>query len=466
MRRGREISGWTLAVVVLLSGATVPVAGPTRPLTLDAAIELALRGHPALAAGRAAEVEAQAAVRQAESQRWPRVVVDGGWRLTDNQVLVFSDKLTSASFTRSDFDVARLNDPASRGHGMAGVSVELPLDTSGRLRLDVDASRAAASAASADMRAERARIVEEVTASYFGLALAREALDVADSAVDDMRRHEARAGARVESGLALSSELLRARVDRLARERDRERGLADVRLAAARLRRDLSFSSDEEFEPVTPLSAPTDRLDDLDRYTGAALASRPDIDAARRQADAAFATARAARAEGVAEVVGQGRYERNTDAFDPGAGSYVAGIRVTWSAFDRGRGARAERADAASARAQAATRSLTDGVSVEVETCYRDVEVADRSVTLAREAVVAAEEARRIDSERYAAGLLPLTDLIDSEHALVAARLAAVQAIHDAVVGRARLLRAAGLLEPPAAGAAAAALTPTGTEAR
>jgi outer membrane protein TolC len=63
--------------------------------------------------------------------------------------------------------------------------------------------------------------------------------------------------------------------------------------------------------------------------------------------------------------------------------------------------------------------------------------------------VSAAEEVRRIDDERYASGLSPLSDLLDSERALLEARLAEVSALHDAVVGRVRLARAAGRLEVP-----------------
>jgi outer membrane protein TolC len=84
-----------------------------------------------------------------------------------------------------------------------------------------------------------------------------------------------------------------------------------------------------------------------------------------------------------------------------------------------------------------------------VEQAYRDAEVAGRSLATARQAIAAAEEARRISADRYASGLLPLTDLLDAETGLVEARLAEIAARHDTIVGRVRLQRAAGRLEVP-----------------
>ena len=47
----------------------------------------------------------------------------------------------------------------------------------------------------------------------------------------------------------------------------------------------------------------------------------------------------------------------------------------------------------------------------------------------------------------HAAGLLPLTDLLETETSLVVSRQAELAALSDAILGRARLLRAAGAVE-------------------
>ena len=87
---------------------------------------------------------------------------------------------------------------------------------------------------------------------------------------------------------------------------------------------------------------------------------------------------------------------------------------------------------------------MLDAVLLEVEQSFRDAVVASGSLAVALEAASAAEEARRITAERYEGGLLPISDLLDVETELMRARLLEISARYDAVVGRARLERAAG----------------------
>ncbi len=185
----------------------------------------------------------------------------------------------------------------------------------------------------------------------------------------------------------------------------------------------------------------------MDEWIGRARAVRPEIEAARRQADAARAAAGMARAAIGPEVAGMARYERNADGFDWGDGSYLVGVSIRWTAFDRGRLARTEAANARVRSAEAQERAAADGVALEVQQAYLDARVADRSLSVAREAVQAAETARQITADRYAGGLLPVTDLLNVETELVAARLGELSALYDTIVGRVRLSRAAGVLE-------------------
>lgn len=438
-------------VAALLGSYHRADAQEARRLSLDEAIRIGLLNNPTLAAATADRDAADAGRREAQAQRWPRLSADAGWRHTDNQVLVFSDKLTSAVFAAPDFAIDALNHPDPQGHAVGAVGVDIPLYTSGRIGSEIDAAQSMEAAAGARLRAAGADLVTQITEAYFGVAVARAAVEVAESALEDARNHEQVADSRVNAGAALAAELMRARVDRLMRERDLERRKADQEIANARLRESLALPPGESIEPTTPLADPGEPLEDLARYAGAALDARPEVDAARRQAEAAEMTTRSARAGLGPEVAGTARYECHADSWDACEGSYVVGVALRWSPFDRGRAARIDGAEARALGAASRRRAVENGVRLEVESAYRDAGLADRSLALAREAVKAAEEARRIDAERYAAGMLRLIDLLDAETTLVAARLDAIHALHDAVVGRTRLRRAAGLLELPAA---------------
>jgi outer membrane protein len=446
-----RITHWTFLLVLLAVTAPVVAAGAPSPdgLSLDEAIRIGLKHNPDLAAARADTEAAGAVAREAEAGRWPRLATEAGWRRTDNQVIAFGDKLTAAEFTAADFALDSLNHPDPVSHALAAVSLQIPLFTSGRIVAGIAAARGGAAASRAQQRAAEADLVTSITEAYFGVALAGAAVGVAETALDNARSHETSAAARHQAGSALKSDLLRAQVARLERERDLQRRRADLEIARSRLGRVLGDPAEGLRELVTPLQSPGDDLGEPERWLDAAVGSRPEVEAARRGAEAAAAAARQARAERGPEAFGTARYERNASAFDGGEGSFLLGIGVRWSAFDRGRSARIDAAEARATSAAARRRAAEDGVRFEAEAAYRDALVADRSLDSARQGASAAEEARRITKERYDAGLLPLTDLLDTETALVRARLAALAALYESVVGRVRLQRTAGLLEVP-----------------
>jgi len=423
-----------------------PPAAPAG-LSLQEAIRTGLERNAMLEAARAEADADEAGARAAEAVRWPRLTGELGWRRTDNAVYVFMDKLTAGTFSVEDFQIDRLNHPDPLSHGVAALGFEVPLDASGRIRAGIDAARGAAGAARARARAAETDLATRITEAYFGLALARSAVGVAESALAGARGYERSAAARVEAESALRSDLLRAQVRRSERERDLERRRADRSLAWARLRSLLESPAGEAPELTTPLTPPERDPGLLQEWTAQALQARPEVEAARRSAEAIRAAGRAARAEIGPDLAAMARYERNTDAFDTGQGSVVAGISLRWAAFDRARSARIAAADARARAAEAGARGLEEAVRFEVESAWHDAHVADHALVAAREAAGAAEAARRITAERYAAGLLPLTDLLDIETALLSAQLAELTALHDAVVGRAHLARAAGSLE-------------------
>jgi outer membrane protein len=333
---------------------------------------------------------------------------------------------------------------------MAAVALEVPLYTSGRIRSGIEAASESRLAAEARVRDAESATIARVTQAYYGVILAAAEVRAAEAALVNARGHESVARARFENGASLKSDWLRVQVHRLARERDLERNKADLEMARSDLR--VLLGLPEGALPdlaVAELPEPVGALGDLEGWLSGVADARPDLEAARRLDLAARAQGRAEAAARGPEVAGTARYERNAGGLESGEGSFFAGVGIRWTAFDRGRSARIEAARARADAAAAASRAAQDRARLEIERAYRDAQVSDRNVETARQAVAAAEEARRIGADRYASGLLPLTDLLDSETVLLQARLAEISALHDSLVGRVFLERAAGRLAVP-----------------
>jgi outer membrane protein len=426
-------------------------AEPTREaLTLEAAIAEALR-HSPLVAAAAAETRAAGSDRDAaRGARLPRVGLEAGLHRTDNQVAVFGDKLLAGQFTAADFAIDQLNHPGPVNHAGAAVVIEAPLYTAGRLSHRVEAGDAEAGAAAARQRGAEADMVLAVTAAYENLVAAGVRVEIARQALASAEGHERLAEAQFGAGTALQSDRLRAQVQRLARARDLEaqqsaRSLARTRLALLLGRR--QAVAEEIVLAAADIEAPPDmegQEDGLASWLERARVGRPEIEEARRAEEGASARAAAADADHRPEVAGTARYERNALGFEDGTGAYFAGVTIRWNAVDAGRGARLEAERWRAAASQARRSAVEDQVALDVEDAWRAGRLASISAALAREAVGSAEEARRIVAERYAAGLLPLTDLLDVEDALLQARLADLGARLEARLAHAHLARAVG----------------------
>jgi outer membrane protein TolC len=430
-------------------GIVAPESAVAPRLSLDEAIRIGLAENPDLAALRADAGASEAGRRVAEAGRWPGIYTSAGLRRSNNQVVVFSDKLTAGDFTAADFDLDTLNHPDAISHGLLAVGVEVPIDVAGRVSAEVDAARDAEAAAGSSLRAAQLDLVARIAEAYDAVGLADAAARVAEEALDNARRSEAVAAARADSGAALKSEALRARAARLDRERDLDRRSADAALARSWLGVLMGRGSGAVAGVLDPVEAAPEDLGPLESWTAGAAAARADVDAARRGADAAGSAAAQARAARGPEMGATARYELNASALDSGEGSYLFGLSVRWGAWDGSRGPRIAEAESRATAASARIRALENNVGLEVERAWRDAQVADHAVSATHEGAAATEEARRISVERYTAGLLPLTDLLVTEDAAVAARLGELSARHAVFVARLRLKQAAGRLLVP-----------------
>ena len=125
--------------------------------------------------------------------------------------------------------------------------------------------------------------------------------------------------------------------------------------------------------------------------------------------------------------------------------SWDLGLTASWAIWDGGR-ARADIA-AVSAEERAMRRRLAELDSLlELEVRQRafDIVSARAAIAAAGESLSAAQEARRVVSERFEAGVATSTDVLDAEVALLGAGLDRTRALAGLRLAEARLDRARG----------------------
>ena len=267
-------------LLMLASVATAAWAQAPLHLTLQEAEALALKNHPAIGAAELNALASNERIAQTESVRHP---------------VVTASVTGAAAPEDSRIAAGGLNNPIVLGRFATGVSVnQLVLDFGRTSRL-VEGSRFASRAENEKTKATRADVLLNVQRTYYTALGTKTLVDIARQTIAARQllvdQVSALVQAQMKSGLDLSvanTNLAEARL--LLSSAENERLSAHARLAEA-----IGMSSAVPFElaeesmpPIEPLSAA--QLNDR------ALRERPEIVAARLEADSLNSVAAAERA--------------------------------------------------------------------------------------------------------------------------------------------------------------------------
>lgn len=187
-------------------------AWPQTPLTLADAVRIALEKHPSIEASQARGAAAGTRIEQARGNYLPKVNYSESFARSNNPVFVFSSLLTQHQFTEQNFAIGPLNRPGFLNNFQSVVSVDQVVYDAGQIRHGVRSAELGRKLAAEDERLTRMGVIASVLRSYFGAALARESLAVANEAVKSAEADFQRAEAVRAAGMATDADVLSIRV--------------------------------------------------------------------------------------------------------------------------------------------------------------------------------------------------------------------------------------------------------------
>jgi outer membrane protein TolC len=433
-----------LALGLALCAAAGAAQDAPVKLTLAQAVEHARARSARLAQAVALETAAKAGFTEARAGRLPQVDVTAGYARLSN-VPELSFVFPGPPPTRQ---TVFPNIPDTfRAH--AGLTQSLY--SGGRIGAGVLAADHRRAAAGLDVVAASQDLVLETTAAYWSLATARETAQVVTQSLASFEAHLKDAQNRFDMGMAARSDLLAVQVERDQAELRRLQAENASAIAHEDLLRLVGLPEGTRIEPAEEAAGPVAAAADPAFLVSAALAARPELAALRARAQAAEATVKVARAPGLPQIGLSAGYDyarpnnRILPLVDEWKSSWSVGLNVSVVAFDGGR----TKAAAAQARAQAdAVRhqieDLERRVRVEVKSRLLDLTTAEAAWAVARRALEAAQEAERVERDRYREGVSSSSDLLDAETRSLRAGVDRTNAGANLALARARLDRAVG----------------------
>ncbi len=426
-----------LSALLLLGAATGARAGTW---TLERVLASVREGDPGVTAAHAAGAAGRAQAAQSWAMLSPHLTASAGFTRADDPAMLFSQKLWQGRFTPADFAVDRLNHPDAQSALQWGLTLDQPLWNGGR-ELTVPAlARHYQRAATAMERAGVADHLLAAAEAYVAAVRARADDDAAHLALEAAQAMRGAAVERFRMGQVPELDTLRAAV---------RAGEARVRALGAR--RGLALALDRLSRLVrTPLDAAAlETPGEPPAPAERAETQRGELAATRERAAALGTESRTAALRLLPSL----NSRMAMTQYRPYSGDgwerrWLVALSADLPLFDGGqrlnewRAARA-RATEARAGAQALERDLAVGLAA----ARIEAALAGERRDVARDGRAAAEEALRLATSRYRAGLLPLSDLLATDAEASSARAAEVEASTAVTLAYYRLLHAQGDLK-------------------
>ncbi len=423
-------------------------ANAPRILTLEECLRLGFANDAGLRTDELETQIADARIHEMQGQYLPSLSLQGGYsRLSDVAPGSLSVSLPPPIGTQN------ITFPPSLDNStMFQLALQQPLFTGQRIASSIRQAEALRDSSRGDLGKSRLDLRYSITQAFWNLAKAKTQVQAISQSLSQADTHLADAQKLRDQGMATNNDVLQARM----RLEDTKIDLASAQSAQQIAQAQLAIliglpwtgSVDVPDDEGQNVQAPKESLSDL---VAKALASRPDIQAARSRVTASEASVDLAQSGLYPNLFVTGNYtlanpnQRVFPQSDQFVGTWSIGLLAS---IDVGRYpqvlAQTEQARNKLSQALQGSRQIADAVTADVIRAYVTLnEALGRRASLHEEAVQA-EENDRVTQERYRQGVALSSESLDAQTLLVRARLRENSALFDCQVARAALERAVG----------------------
>jgi outer membrane protein TolC len=331
------------------------------------------------------------------------------------------------------------------------LDMQWPVYTFGRFESMERAARSEAAAAEMDVATFKADVRFDAARAFWALVTAAESVRVVEEALALIEAHLRDVKNMRGVGLLAPNDVLSV---------EAQRSRHQVQLIEARNMRDVAEADLRRVTGIEPgvavtidavLEGPAAGLATYEELLEDARAHRPERQALQARVDA-IGGRRDAAAAGLKPILAVGAgfdYAKPNPRIFPRTNewhtSWDVGVNFSWPLWDGGR-VKADVAEAAANQRAVEQRLAEFDTVLEFEVRQRqlDVSAARESIRAAGDEVASAAEARRVVAERFKAGLVANTEVLDAQQALLIAQFDRTRALAHARLAEARLDRALG----------------------
>jgi outer membrane protein TolC len=396
----------TIAISSSLARAEETGNAPSRHMTLQEAVQLALKhNHDIRIAGYTVEEKRQAK-EVAKSSSFPSIRNDSSFmHVTDTQLV----ELNAGSLGVADGTpippADRILNQGGRNLTTSGTQITQPLTTLLKIKQANDMARAEVKASREKAQLTGNDVALAVHQVYYKILIAQAHRSASEARIKASENLQSERVQQVKFGSALEQDLIDSRAQLL--QAKQELLTTDLQLSDLNLKLNdligLPLTTALDLDPAVAEFQPTCLREECVR---AATASHPEILAARAEVEKAQAAARLAKTDmwvPDVEAFARHSYQNNVPFLAHNFGTF--GIHFGFDVFDAGRKKASLRGrEAQLSQAKENLAKLTDEVELAVETAYNKLDRTQQMLKVSEEVVALRTESNRVMQQKLLQG--------------------------------------------------------------
>jgi outer membrane protein len=406
--------------------------------TLEKAVQFALKSNPDSEITRQRLRAAEADIKAAQSDNYPRLSLQAGYQQTNNPMMAFGSILNQGTF---DFGLD-FNSPGQIDNFNLRGTISYNLYNGGKTHSNIKAAQFGKKAAKHDQTSLHQQLAFQVIKAYFNILKSQEAVKAKQAAVNAFEENLKVAHLKYEAGTFLKTEVLNLEVE-LAQTQE---NLLSMQHISDLTKHSFLNLLGLETNQSLSLSLHKTKLREPSQPVASEISHRPEIAAMEARVSAAKAALRSAKGGRFPTVNAFGSYQYDEGWRRPGSGdNWAAGISVDLNLFDGQRTkSQVYKAQTNLVIAQEELRKLRLNIVMDIEQAKLTYERAKQRIQVTAKSNEQAEESAQLSRARFEEGVILSSDLINVETRLTEAKMRRAIALADEQVALADLNRALG----------------------
>jgi len=432
------------AVLVGLSGLVLAEPDPQH-YSLDQVIDLALANNPELSIMQARIDQADAQLGQAMASFYPQIKTSLSYQYSNNPSQAFAMLIAER---RLNFAGTNFNQPGFVEDYRPSVSASYSLFRGGQDYYQSQAAQLGMEASELEKSATRNRLLNNVTAAYYGELAAIQTHKVSQRSIESVQSELDQSRVRYDAGSLLKSDVLSLEVQLAeAKEADIQAANA-IEMAQNMLKTLLGLSVNDPFaiseSQDTPLPKGPENFDDL---LNQALSHHPELKAAEKKvaiAEKQLSVAQAAYLPRADALVSYGSDSKNL-TYNSNRDNVSVGVMVELDLFNGfSTQEKVKKAEHELTAAQETARQTRLRIENQLKSAQLRLREALNRAQVSAVAVESAEEALRLVTEQRQAGVVTVTRYLEAQVARDKANTRQISSRYDALRSEAELKQAIG----------------------